>query len=99
VDPFSATTMLGNPLGDVAPRSTWAITVATLQRISAVTIGVILLLLFTTLGQTRFDQGMDRAIHDLQQVLQEIETLKQTDQEGIPPPQLPGASGPAPLAP
>ncbi len=73
---FSIANMLTTNFGDMLPRSTTARSLATLQLVSSVSIGVILLLVFTTLNKVRFEQELDDAIHDVKQVLQEAETQK-----------------------
>ncbi len=70
---FSATNMLGTHFGDVIPRSTTARTLAALQLVSSVTIGVIVLLVFTTLGRERFQQELDDAINNVKQTISAVD--------------------------
>ena len=69
-----------------------AIAVATFQRLSAVAMGVVLLLVFTQLSPRGFAQELDGALKDVRRIAQEITAPEQQTQTVAPlPPQLPPA--------
>jgi hypothetical protein len=93
---FSVANMLTANFGNMIPYSTEARAFATLQLVSSASIGVILLLVFTTLNRARFDQEIDEGIRDMREVLKEIDERRRTDEPKSIPASIETANGSKP---